>query len=122
MFFIVAFRFKYIDSDWERGVRRIVIDDFVRPFLWYEVQQIFYQIAVRINEGDAVAQAQVLYHHSLDERGLARSRFADDIQMMSAIRLLDTERFQLLSESGLSEQFQFVHFKNKETWKHVSLS
>src|SRR3989344_4644383 len=115
MFFIVAFRFKDIDSNGERCVRGIEIDDLVRAFLWYEVQQIFYQIAVRVYKCDAMSQTHILYHHILNECGLARSCLADDIQMMSAIRLFDTERFQLLSESGLSEEFQFVHFVNAQT-------
>ena len=115
--FVVALRFKDIDSDGEGGVRRIEIDDFVRAFLWYEVEQIFYQVSVRINEGDAVSSTQILYHHVLDERGFARPRLADDIGMMSAIRLLDSERAELFSEVGLSEKLYFVHFVNAQKTK-----
>ena len=66
-----------------------------------------------------MSQAHILYHHVLDKRGLARACLADDIQMMSAIRLLDSERFHLLPESSLSEQFQFVHFVKAQKQRDV---
>ena len=63
---------------------------------------------MRINQGDAVIVAQVLYNHVFNKRGLARAGLADNINMMAAVFRSYAERATLFPKSRFAEPFYFV--------------
>ena len=55
MFFVIVLDFKDVDAYGAFLVRGIEIDNFITPALGYEVQKVFNQISVRVNEGYAAS-------------------------------------------------------------------
>jgi hypothetical protein len=49
------------------------------------------KIAVRINEGEAITAFQILKRHRLDQRRLAGSGLANDIDVQKTVFVLDAE-------------------------------
>ena len=49
------------------------------------VEQFFGKVAVRVNEPDAVAGGDVLHDEIAQQRGFARSAFADQIEVVTLV-------------------------------------
>ena len=55
------------------------------------VEQFLGEVAVRVEEGQSVPQMQVLQNHVPQQRCFPRTRFADDVGVMSGVFTLDAE-------------------------------
>ena len=81
-----------IEGDGEFQVRRIKINQMIGSPARDVIQQFLGQIAVRVNQADAMPQRDVLDDHVSQHRGLAGTGFADDINVLPQIRQGNAER------------------------------
>lgn len=85
------------------GVRCIEIHDIVAPTVRHGSFNPLSQVAVRVDEADAMTGGNVLPHHRLDERRLACPGLADDVHVREPVGMLDAELLVRVSEVGAGE-------------------
>ena len=68
-----------------RRVGSIKVDDIQQPFRWNAIGDPLDQVAMRIDQREAVAALQVLKCHSLDQRRFAGAGLADDVDVRKPI-------------------------------------
>lgn len=61
------------------------------------------EIAVGIDEGDAMAVPNVLEHEILKQGGFARAGLPEDVQVMEAIGVLQTETSKVAAGVGFAD-------------------
>ena len=76
----------------EVAVARVEIDSLLRPDGRDVIEQLLRQIAMRVDEAHAVALQDELEDEIAQQRGLSRTRFADDISVVACIRHFKIER------------------------------
>lgn len=81
-----------IQPDGEIAVAGVKIDGLLRPVGWDVVEQLLRQIAMRVDETNAMALQDELEDEIAQQSGLSRARLANDIGMVTRIRHLKTER------------------------------
>ena len=74
-----------VESDGELKVARMEIDEVIRTARRDAIEQFFGKVAVRVNEPDAVAGGDVLHDEIAQQRGFARSAFADQIEVVTLV-------------------------------------
>ena len=80
----------------------IEIHDIVDALFGYEVEQSLCQIPMWIQYRYTATLLNVLDKHVLKQCGLSHARFANHVNVMAAISLLDTERLLVISPVGCS--------------------
>jgi hypothetical protein len=76
---------KGIESDWEGEVARMEINEVIRSTRWNAIEKFFGEIAVRINQADAVTGGDVLHDEIPQQRRFSGARLADDIEVMALV-------------------------------------
>jgi hypothetical protein len=83
---------KRVQSDGEFDVPRVEIHEMIGPLRRDVVQQFLRQIAVRIDDADAMAERYVLQDEVAEQRGLAGAGLADDVEVLALVHGGHAER------------------------------
>ena len=74
-----------VQSDGEFQVARIEIHQMIRPLRRDVVQQFLGQVAVRVNDANAVSKGDVLQDQVPQQRRFAGAGFADDVDVLALV-------------------------------------
>ena len=84
-------------------IRRVEVDDVLRPSPWDELKQLRGEVAVRVDEANAMAGVDVLHQKVPKKRGLAGAGFADHVDVVAAVGGANAKTLPLAAEVGLPE-------------------
>lgn len=76
---------KEVQADGKVEVAGIEIDRVLGPGRRNEMQQFLGEVAVWINQPDAVSGGDVLHDEITQERGFPRTRLADEVEMLALV-------------------------------------
>ncbi len=74
-----------IESDRALGISRIEINYIVSALFGNMLQDVFYKVAVRINDANAFTVLNILYRQVFDKHGFTTTGFTNDIQMTTPV-------------------------------------
>ena len=72
-------------------IRGVEINDIINTVPRNVIQNVFGEIAVRVNQANAMTQGDVLNEKVAQKRRLPRSGFANDVKMLPAVSRIKTE-------------------------------
>lgn len=80
-----------VQADGELQVGRVEVHEVVGPLRRDVVQDLIREVAVRVDEADAVPEGDVLHDHVMQEGRLAAARLADDVDVLPLVGDEDAE-------------------------------
>src|SRR5258708_17783025 len=86
------------------NVTRIEIYQVVGTLGRNVIQQFLCQIAVRVNQSDAMSKLDVLQNQITEQCCFSRTRFSDDVDMVSLVAGRYTKRLRLSPAFAVSDQ------------------
>ena len=99
---------KDIQANRKFQITGIKIDEVIRPIWRNVIQEFFSQVTMRINEGNAVSQCNVLNNQIAQQRGFARTGFSDDVDVLPLVGSRNAERHARAPELSLSDDDEWL--------------
>ena len=94
---------KWIEADGMAHVRRVEIEHIAGAVARDAVDDLFRQIAMRVDQGNAAPRQNVLQDAGLEESCLPRTRLPDDINVAAAVFLRQRQKLPVHRRRPLAE-------------------
>jgi len=86
-----------------RGVRYVEVDQIGAPLGGVGAADFFYEIAVRVEQGESVPRLEIGAHKGLEKRRLSGAGLPDEIHVGEAVGLPDAEEPSVVAKVRSSE-------------------
>src|ERR1039458_988166 len=109
---------QHVQPDGEFEIARIEIYEVVGVPGWNVVQELLGQVAVGVDDANAVTKGDMLDDQVAQERGLAGPGFSDDVDVLSLVRDRYAKRLRLPPAVAFSDHDVWLVIHGSKTSRH----